>query len=139
VLGLVWNDTLCSCVTQLSWSIGFLNAIKTTTGRTMPGTAKLRSVKKFGQENDSYEFSDEGKWFSRSSFKTIRKSVTCSIQMLMSLLILLQRQMVITCKFLQSFFLWNLFLIKIKHWEIELFNVSFTKILLIKDNGFWKG
>lgn len=27
----------------------------------MPGTVKLRSVKKFGQENDSYEFSDEEK------------------------------------------------------------------------------
>ncbi len=83
----------------------------------MPGTAKLRSVKKFGQENDSYEFSDEGKWFSSSSFKTIRKSVTCSIQMLMSPLILLQRQMVITCKFLHSFFFFMkpMFLIKIKH------------------------
>uniref|UniRef100_A0A672R9D7 Bile salt export pump n=1 Tax=Sinocyclocheilus grahami TaxID=75366 RepID=A0A672R9D7_SINGR len=29
----------------------------------MPGSVKLRSVKKFGQENDSYEFSDEGKLF----------------------------------------------------------------------------
>lgn len=27
----------------------------------MPGTVKLRSVKKFGQENDGYELSDEGK------------------------------------------------------------------------------
>lgn len=84
----------------------------------MPGTAKLRSIKKFGQENDSYEFSDEGKLFSSSSFKTIRISVTCSIQMLMSLVILLQRQMVITCKFLRSlffiFFMKPLFLIKIK-------------------------
>ncbi|XP_016299284.1 bile salt export pump-like [Sinocyclocheilus anshuiensis] len=25
----------------------------------MPGTVKLRSIKKFGQENDGYEFSDE--------------------------------------------------------------------------------
>uniref|UniRef100_A0A672R8L5 Bile salt export pump n=1 Tax=Sinocyclocheilus grahami TaxID=75366 RepID=A0A672R8L5_SINGR len=40
-----------------------LKAIKTRTGRTMPGSVKLRSVKKFGQENDSYEFSDEGKLF----------------------------------------------------------------------------
>uniref|UniRef100_A0A673MZ73 Bile salt export pump n=1 Tax=Sinocyclocheilus rhinocerous TaxID=307959 RepID=A0A673MZ73_9TELE len=30
----------------------------------MPGSVKLRSVKKFGQENDGYEFSDEGKLFS---------------------------------------------------------------------------
>ncbi len=30
----------------------------------MPGTVKLRSIKKFGQENDSYELSDEGKLFS---------------------------------------------------------------------------
>uniref|UniRef100_A0A9J8BB56 Bile salt export pump n=1 Tax=Cyprinus carpio carpio TaxID=630221 RepID=A0A9J8BB56_CYPCA len=27
----------------------------------MPGTVKLRSIKKFGQENDGYEFSDQGK------------------------------------------------------------------------------
>uniref|UniRef100_A0A8C1EXD1 Bile salt export pump n=1 Tax=Cyprinus carpio carpio TaxID=630221 RepID=A0A8C1EXD1_CYPCA len=28
----------------------------------MPGTVKLRSIKKFGQENDGYEFSDQGKF-----------------------------------------------------------------------------
>uniref|UniRef100_A0A8C2AHB2 Bile salt export pump n=1 Tax=Cyprinus carpio TaxID=7962 RepID=A0A8C2AHB2_CYPCA len=39
-----------------------LNAIKTRTDRTMPGTVKLRSIKKFGQENDGYEFSDQGKF-----------------------------------------------------------------------------
>lgn len=41
----------------------FLNGIKTRTGRRMPGTVKLRSIKKFGQENDGYEFSDDGKGF----------------------------------------------------------------------------
>ncbi len=30
----------------------------------MPGTVKLRSIKKFGQENDGYEVSDGGKLFS---------------------------------------------------------------------------
>lgn len=29
-------------------------------GNTMPGSVKLRSIKRFGQENSGYEFSDEG-------------------------------------------------------------------------------
>lgn len=33
----------------------------------MPGTVKLRSVKRFGQENDAYELSDEGKLFSSTT------------------------------------------------------------------------
>lgn len=34
----------------------------------MPGTVKLRSVKKFGKENDGYELSDEGKLFISTFF-----------------------------------------------------------------------
>lgn len=29
----------------------------------MPGSVKLRSIKRFGQENDGYEFSNEGEEF----------------------------------------------------------------------------
>ncbi|XP_051532212.1 bile salt export pump-like [Myxocyprinus asiaticus] len=43
----------------------------------MPGTVKLRSIKKFGQENDSYEFSDEetnGKYMTMTSSGKDKKS-----------------------------------------------------------------
>lgn len=66
----------------------------------MPGSVKLRSVKKFGQENVGYEFTDEGS--NRCAVVTVLKPIAHFIQMLMNALILLQRQMLITCKFLPS-------------------------------------
>lgn len=37
----------------------------------MPGSVKLRSIKRFGQENDGYEFSNEGKEYGMLFIKYI--------------------------------------------------------------------
>lgn len=72
----------------------------------MPGSVKLRSIKRFGQENSGYEFSDEGEECGvlytvlsrKSNIKTFSLYWDESI-MVLSFWFQLQSEMQNTCKY----------------------------------------